>query len=276
MPLTDTAIRTAKPTDAARKMADEKGLYLLLQPTGGKLWRYDYRFEGKRKTLALGSYPDVSLKAARERLGDARTLLTDGVDPSINRKAQKAAKATSAANSFEVVAREWFAKFKPGWTDGHSEKIIARLERDIFPWVGSRPIADVKAPELLACLRRVEKRGAVETAHRALQNCGQVFRYAIATGRVERDVAADLRGALPPVKQTHRAAITEPKAIGELMRAIDGYSGSLVTVCAMKLAPLVFLRPGELRQAQWSEIDLDRAEWNIPAERMKMREPHLV
>ena len=276
MPLTDTAIRTAKPADKPRKMADEKGLYLLLQPTGGRLWRFDYRFEGKRKTLALGAYPDVTLKAARERLGDARTLLADGVDPSLNRKAQNAAKATSAANSFEVVAREWFAKFKPQWTDGHSEKILARLERDIFPWVGGRPIADVKAPEILACLRRVEKRGAIETAHRALQNCGQVFRYGIATGRVERDIAADLRGALPPVKQTHRAAITEPKAIGELMRAIDGYSGSLVTVCAMKLAPLVFLRPGELRQAQWSEIDLDRAEWNIPAERMKMREPHLV
>lgn len=276
MPLTDTAIRTAKPADKPRKMADEKGLYLLLQPTGGKLWRFDYRFEGKRKTLALGAYPDVTLKAARERLGDARTLLADGVDPSLNRKAQNAAKATSAANSFEVVAREWFAKFKPQWTDGHSEKILARLERDIFPWVGGRPIADVKAPEILACLRRVEKRGAIETAHRGLQNCGQVFRYAIATGRAERDIAADLRGALPPVKQTHRAAITEPKAIGELMRAIDGYSGSLVTVCAMKVAPLVFLRPGELRQAQWSEIDLDRAEWNIPAERMKMREPHLV
>jgi integrase len=276
MPLTDTAIRTTKTPDTARKLTDEKGLYLLLQPTGGKLWRFDYRFGGKRKTLALGAYPDVSLKAAREKLADARTLLADGVDPALNRKAQKSAKALSAANSFEVVAREWFAKFKPKWTDGHSEKIIARLERDVFPWVGSRPIADVKAPEILACLRRVEHRGAVETAHRALQNCGQVFRYAIATGRAERDVAADLRGALPPVKQTHRAAITEPKAIGELMRAIDGYSGSLVTVCAMKLAPLVFLRPGELRQAQWSEIDLDRAEWNIPAERMKMREPHLV
>jgi integrase len=276
MPLTDTAIRTTKTPDTARKLTDEKGLYLLLQPTWGKLWRFDYRFGGKRKTLALGAYPDVSLKVAREKLADARTLLADGVDPALNRKAQKSAKALSAANSFEVVAREWFAKFKPKWTDGHSEKIIARLERDVFPWVGSRPIADVKAPEILACLRRVEHRGAVETAHRALQNCGQVFRYAIATGRAERDVAADLRGALPPVKQTHRAAITEPKAIGELMRAIDGYSGSLVTVCAMKLAPLVFLRPGELRQAQWSEIDLDRAEWNIPAERMKMREPHLV
>jgi integrase len=276
MPLTDTAIRTTKTPDTARKLADEKGLYLLLQPTGGKLWRFDYRFGGKRKTLALGAYPDVSLKAAREKLADARTLLADGVDPALNRKAQKSAKALSAANSFEVVAREWFAKFKPQWTDGHSEKIIARLERDVFPWVGSRPIADVKAPEILACLRRVEHRGAVETAHRALQNCGQVFRYAIATGRAERDVAADLRGALPPVKQTHRAAITEPKAIGELMRAIDGYSGSLVTVCAMKLAPLVFLRPGELRQAQWPEIDLEKAEWNLPPERMKMREPHLV
>ena len=277
MALTDTAVRNAKPTDEPYPITDARGLSILIQPTGGKWWRFRYRRpNGKPNMISLGVYPDVSLKDARERRDAARKLLADGIDPSLTRKATKAAKAERGANSFEVVAREWFATFKPQWTDGHSEKIIARLERDIFPWVGSRPIADLKAPEILACLRRVENRGAVETAHRGLQNCGQVFRYAIATGRAERDIAADLRGALPPVKQTHRAAITEPKAIGELMRAIDGYSGSLITVSAMKLAPLVFLRPGELRQAQWSEIDLDSAEWNIPAERMKMRLPHLV
>ncbi len=274
--LSDIETRNAKPQAKPYKLSDERGLYLLVQPSGGKLWRFDYRHEGKRKTLALGGYPDTKLKDARERRDVARKQLADGIDPSENRKAQKQARDDLNANSFEVVAREWFGKFQPTWTEGHSSKIISRLERDIFPWVGARPIAEVKAPELLKCLRRVENRGALETAHRALQNCGQVLRYAIATGRAERDISADLRGALTPVRQSHHAAITDPQAIGELLRAIDGYSGSLVTKCALRLAPLVFLRPGELRQAEWSEIDLDKAEWNIAAERMKMREPHLV
>jgi integrase len=274
--LSDIQTRNAKPQAAPYKLADERGLYLLVKPSGGKLWRFDYRHEGKRKTLALGAYPDTPLKAARDRRDTARKQLADGIDPAENRKAQKQTRNDLNGNSFEVIAREWFAKFQPTWTAGHSSKIISRLERDIFPWVGSRPIAEVKAPELLKCLRRVENRGALETAHRALQNCGQVMRYAIATGRAERDISADLRGALAPVRQSHHAAITDPQAIGELLRAIDGYSGSFVTKCALRLAPRVFLRPGELRQAEWSEIDLDKAEWNIPAERMKMREPHLV
>ncbi|TAK90270.1 MAG: DUF4102 domain-containing protein [Burkholderiaceae bacterium] len=276
MPLTDTAVRNSKPGDKPVKLYDEKGLFLLVAPAGGKWWRMKYRFDGKEKLLSLGTYPDTSLKEAREKRDTARKHLSNGTDPGENRKAQKLARADLAANSFEVVAREWFAKFEPKWTAGHSSKIIARLERDLFPWIGAKPIAELKAPELLACLRRVENRGAVETAHRALQNCGQVMRYAIATGRAERDIAADLRGALSPVKPTHLAAITEPKAIGELMRAIDAYNGSFITKCAMRLAPLVFLRPGELRQAEWNEINLEQAEWNIPAERMKMREPHLV
>jgi len=276
VPLTDTAIRNAKASAKAVKLSDEKGLFLLVTAAGGKWWRLKYRFGGKEKLLSLGTYPDVSLRDARERRDSARKLLADGVDPGEHRKAKKQARADLAANSFEVVAREWFAKFEPTWTEGHSDKIIRRLERDIFPWIGGRPIAEIKALELLACLRRVEDRGALETAHRALQNAGQVFRYAIATGRAERDISADLRGALPPVRPTHHAAIMDPKEIGALLRAIDGYAGSLVTRCAMQLAPLVFLRPGELRQAEWSEIDLDKAEWNIPAERMKMREPHLV
>ncbi|MDO9449446.1 MAG: integrase arm-type DNA-binding domain-containing protein [Rugosibacter sp.] len=274
--LSDIETRNAKPQAKPYKLSYERGLYLLVKPSGGKLWRFDYRHEGKRKTLALGGYPDTKLKDARERRDVARKQLADGIDPSENRKAQKQARENLNANSFEVVAREWFGKFQPTWTEGHSSKIISRLERDIFPWVGSRPIAEVKAPELLKCLRRVENRGALETAHRALQNCGQVLRYAIATGRAERDISADLRGALAPVRQSHHAAITDPQAIGALLRAIDGYNGSLVTKCALRLAPLVFLRPGELRQAEWSEIDLDKAEWNIAAERMKMREPHLV
>jgi len=175
-----------------------------------------------------------------------------------------------------VFCAEWLPKFSPNWAPSHGDKIIRRLERDVFPWLGARAIAGINAPELLTTLRRIEDRGAVETAHRALQNCGQVFRYAIATGRAERDPTGDLRGALPPVKQTHHAAITDPKAIGELLRAIDGYEGSFVTKCALCLAPLVFVRPGELRNAEWTEINLDLGEWNIPAERMKMREPHLV
>ena len=276
MSLTDTTIRTAKSAEKPVKLSDEKGLYLLVTPAGGKWWRLDYRFSGKRKTLSMGVYPDVGLKDARERRDEARKLLADGINPGETRKAMKASKAGRAANSFEVVAREWFAKFSAKWAPSHAEKIIRRLERDIFPWIGSRPIAEVTAPELLAVLRRIEERGAVETAHRAHQNCGQVFRYAIATGRAERDPSPDLRGALPAVKQTHHAAITELKAIGELLRAIDGYQGSFITRCALRLAPLVFVRPGELRKAEWSEIDLDKAEWNIPAKRMKMREPHLV
>lgn len=285
MPLTDTAIRNAKPgiTPAGKetggkpyKMGDAGGLYLEVAPAGGKWWRLKYRYDGKEKRLSLGVYPDVSLKDARQRRDDARKLLADGVDPGENRKAAKAAKAERATNSFEVIAREWFAKNSASWVSNHGDRIIRRLERDIFPWIGGKPIAEITAPQLLAVLRRIEERGAVETAHRAHQNCGQIFRYAIATGRTERDPSPDLKGALPPVKQTHHAAITEPKAIAELLRAMGGYQGHFVTKCALRLAPLFFVRPSELRKAEWVEFDLDKAEWNIPAERMKMREPHLV
>lgn len=276
MPLTNTAIQKVKPADKSFRMFDGGGLYLEVSPSGGKLWRFKYRFDGKEKRLALGKYPDVSLKNARERRDEARTLLAGGVDPSKNREAQKAARAERQANSFEVVAREWFEKFKPNWVQGHSDKVIRRLERDVFPWVGALPISEVRAPNLLACLRRIEGRGVVETAHRALQSCGQIFRYAVATGRADRDPTGDLRGALSNAKGKHLASITDPRAVAGLLRACDGYQGSFVTKCALRLAPLVFVRPGELRNAQWEEINLDRAEWNIPAERMKMREPHLV
>ena len=276
MALTDTAIKNAKPGAKPAKLADEKGMFLLVTPAGGKWWRLKYRIGGKEKLLSLGTYPEVSLKDARERRDDARKLLASGIDPSENRKAVKAAKTDRAANSFEVIAREWYAKNAASWAENHGSRIIRRLERDIFPWIGGKPIADITAPDLLAVLRRIEERGAAETAHRAHQNCGQVFRYAIATGRAERDPSPDLKGALPAVKQTHRAAITDPKAIGGLLRAIDEYQGQFVTQCALRLAPLVFVRPGELRKAEWTEFDLDNAEWNIPAERMKMREPHLV
>jgi integrase len=251
-------------------------MYLELSPAGGKWWRLKYRFGGKEKRLSLGTYPDTGLAEAREKRDTARKLLAAGIDPSEQRKAAKAAGEERSANSFEVIAREWHAKQSVTWVDLHASRIMLRLENDIFPWLGSRPIAVITAKELLATVNRIVDRGAVESAHRVLQNCGQVFRYAIATGRAERNPATDLRGALPPVKQTHHAAIIEPNAIGGLLRAMDSYNGSLVTKCALRLAPLLFVRPGELRQAEWSEFDLEGAQWNIPAEKMKMREPHLV
>lgn len=276
MPLTDTAIRKAKPTGKVQRLFDGGGLYLEISPAGGKLWRLKYRHGGKEKRLAFGTYPDTSLASARDKRDAARKLLAAGVDPGEHRKAEKAAGDDRAANSFEVVAREWLGKHSPTWAASHGDKIAARLERDLFPWIGRRPIADITAKDLLATINRITDRGAIETAHRALQNCGQVFRYAIVTGRADRNPATDLRGALPPVKPSHHAAILEPAAIGGLLRAIDGYQGGFVTKCALRLAPLVFVRPGELRQAEWAEIDLDAAEWNIPADKMKTGEPHLV
>lgn len=276
MPLTDVVVRNAKPSEKAQRLFDGGGLYLEISPAGGKWWRLKYRFDGKEKRLSLGVYPDVSLKEARDRRDAARKLLADGVDPGANRKIQKAARVEQAANSFEVVAREWYAKHSPGWAASHASKIIRRLENDVFPWVGSKPISDITAPELLSTVRRIEGRGALDTAHRALQNCGQIFRYAVATGRTDRDPSGDLRGAVPPARPNHYASIVEPDGVGELLRAIEGFRGTLVVMSALKLAPLLFVRPGELRKAEWSEINLDAAEWNIPAERMKARRAHLV
>ena len=273
--LTDTTCKNAKPEAKPYRKADEKGLYLDVRPNGSKYFRLKYRFGGKEKLLALGVYPETSLAQARAKRDEARKQLAQGVDPGENRKAMKAAQ-TADGETFEVIAREWFAKYRPTWTASHADKIIARLEKDIFPWIGKQPIASITPRQVLDCLRRIEARGALDTAHRAGQNCSQIFRYAVATDRAERDPCPDLRGALPPVKQKHFSAVTEPKAIGALLRAIDGYQGQFVTCCALKFAPLVFVRPGELRQAEWVEIDLDRAEWCIPAERMKMKEPHIV
>lgn len=261
MPLTDTSIRNAKPRDKPYKLFDEKGLFLLVTPTGGKWWRLKYKFSSKEKQLSLGVYPDVSLKDARTRRDDARKLLAGDIDPSENRKVQKAVKVERAANSFEVVAREWYAKLAPNWSDAHRVRVIQLFERDVFPWIGGRAIADLKPLDLLTMARRIENRGALETAHRSLGNCGQVFRYAIAAGRAERDVSADLRGALPPVKGTHFAAVTEPKQVAELLRTLDGYQGTFTVASALRLAPLVFVRPGELRRAEWKDVDLDSAEW---------------
>ncbi len=261
MPLTDTAIRYLKPGEKPFKVFDERGLFLFVTPSGGKWWRFRYRCNGREKQLSLGVYPDVGLKAARTRRDEARERVAAGIDPSAHRKALKVAQAYRLANSFEVVAREWYERFSPSWAANHGPRVLRRLERDIFPCIGSRPISEIKAPELLAAVRRAENRGVLETAHRALATCGQVFRYAIATGRAERDIARDLRGALPPAKGEHFAAVTDPKKVGELLRAFNAYHGSLIVSCALRLAPLVFVRPGELRSAEWAHIDFDAAEW---------------
>jgi integrase len=274
MALTDTAVKNAKSDGKTVKMFDERGLYLELSPSGGKWWRLKYRFDNKEKRLSLGVYPDVRLKNARDRQDEARKLLANGIDPSENRKTQKAVHADRAANSFEVVAREWFAKYAKTWAASHSERVVRLFERDIFPWIGGRPVADVTAPEILTVVRRIEARGALETAHRALGNCGQVFRYAVATGRALRNPSGDLRGALSPVKKSHFAAATEPKQVADILRAMDGYEGTLTVRCALRLAPLVFVRPGELRKAEWEDIDLDAAEWRYTV--TKTNTPHIV
>lgn len=275
MPLTDLAVKNAKPGQKTVRLRDDRGLYLEISPKGGKWWRLRYMIKGKANMLSLGVYPDVSLKDARERRDEARKLIANGIDPSQARKEEKA-EAAAEALTFERVAREWYERFKPQWSPSHSLDVIQRLEKNVFPQLGPRPIRDITAPELLAAVRLIEGRGAVESARRVLQMCGQIFRYAIATGQADRDLAADLRGALPPAREKHHASITDPKAVAQLLRAIDGYEGSMVARCALRLAPLVFVRPGELRHAEWSEIDLDKAEWRIPAEKMKMREQHIV
>lgn len=274
MPLTDTSIRKAKPADKPFRLFDGGGLYLEVAPSGGKLWRLKYRFSEKEKRLSFGTYPAVSLASARKRRDQAREQLAQEIDPGLYRKVQKAATLERAANSFEVVAREWFSKHSANWAETHASKIIDRLEKDVFPWVGGRPIAEITAPEVLTVLRRIEGRGALDTAHRAHQNCGQVFRYAIATGRATRDPAADLRGALAPAKHKHFASITEPAKVGELLRAIDAFQGTFVVQCALRLAPLLFVRPGELRKATWDGFDLDKAEWRYSV--TKTKTDHIV
>jgi integrase len=276
MPLTDVAIQRAKPRPKPYKIFDTDGLFLLVRPNGAKWWRLKYRFGGKEKLLSLGIYPHVTLKDARERRDKERKKLAHFIDPAASRKVDKAAWDESQANTFEVVAREWIASRASIWTPSNTKKTTRRLELDAFPWFGKRPIMEITAPEMLAALRKTEARGAIGTAHRVLESCGQVFRYAIATGRAQRDTAADLRGALKPVKEGHFAAITNPTDIGPLLRSMHDYQGSAVTRAALRLTPLVFLRPGELRRGEWTEIDFDKAEWRLPADRMKMKQPHIV
>lgn len=248
--LSVTAINNAKPKDKPYKIADEKGLYLLIQSSGSKLWRLDYRFDDKRKTLALGSFPEVSLASARDRRNDAKKLLANDppIDPSENRKVEKATNKLNAANSFKLVARAWWESYMKGKAESHKEKVIRRFELYLFPWIGSKPISAITAPQILEVIKRIEKLNKLETAHRTLQAAGQVFRYAVQNGFTIRDVTADLKGALPPTSVKHMAAFTEPKQIAELLRAIDGFSGTLTVQCALRLSPLVFVRPSELRQ----------------------------
>ncbi len=274
MPLTVNAIRHARSSEKSRKMFDGGGLYLEISPKGYKWWRLKYRFGGKEKRLALGVFPVVPLKEARRRREEARQLLDRKIDPSEHRKAQRAAGDDRSGVNFEAVAREWFTKHAPYWVPGHASRVLRRLELDILPWIGGKPIATITAHQIWAVIRRIEQRGAVESAHRALQKCGQVFRYAVATGRAERDLTVDLRGALPHVKETHLAALTDPKQIGPLLRVLDDYKGSLIVRCALRLAPLVFVRPGELRRAEWSDIDLDVTEWRFTV--TKTDTSHLV
>jgi len=272
--LSDVALKKAKQQPTAYKLYDTGGMFVLVAPTGGKLWRLKYRFAGKEKLLSLGAYPEVSLADARIKRDEARKQLHDGVDPGEARKAVKRARASSAANSFEAIAREWHTKFANTWAPSHADRVLRLLERDVFPWIGHRPIAEIAAPELLAVLRRIESRGALETAFRARVYSGLVFRYALHTGRADRDPAADLRGALPPKKNGHFAAATNPEQLGDLLRALDGYKGSPVVRAALLLAPMVFVRPGELRGARWADIDLDAAEWRFTVPKTKT--PHIV
>ncbi len=269
--LTDTKVRATRPRERQYKLFDERGLFLIVYSNGRRGWRFRYRYGGREKLISLGTYPEISLKKARKRRDDARELVADGIDPSAKRQAERLAQA----DTFEAVAIEWLTMADKAATDTVAT-MRRRLESYIFPYIGKKPIADITAPDLLMALRRIESRGTYETAHRTRSACGRIFRYAIATGRAERDVAADLKGALAPTHVQSFAAITDPKRIRGLLRAIDGYQGQPTVMAALKLAPLVFVRPGELRAAEWSEIDLPAGEWRIPAKRTKMRTPHLV
>ncbi len=273
--LTDTKLRKLQPKARLYRVSDEKGLNLEVHPNGGRYWRLRYRHAGKQKMLSLGTYPDTSLRGARAARDAARKLIAEGTDPSAKRQQDKLTAHMASETAFELVAREWLA--------GRSElakttraKLEWLLGTHAYPWIGNRPIDEITAPELLATLRRIESLGKLETAQRLKRVCGQVFRYAIATGRAERDPSADLRGALKTSKARHHATITEPAKVGGLLRAIAGFEGSFVVGSALKLAPLVFVRPGELRKAEWSEMDLDAALWRIPGEKMKMGETHMV
>ncbi len=275
MPLTDAKIKAAKPKAKEYTLNDGEGLSLVINPKGRKWWRFRYQVNGKRTMLSLGAYPYISLQEARLKRGDMKTQIAKGYDPSRKRKEDK--RKASASEAFEAIAREWFGKQEPGWSERHSKTTMERMEKNIFPYIGGRAISDLGVEDMLGVVQRCEKRGAVETARRIRQIMSQIFRYAVAAGRAERDPAADIKGAIPPARKIkHHASITDPKKVGPLLRAIDEFSGTLVVHCALKLAPLVFVRPGELRQAEWNEFDLEAREWRIPEEKMKGGSVHIV
>lgn len=276
MGLTDTFVKQVKQVKSSGdKYSDGQGMYLLVT-AAGKYWRMDYRFLGKRKTLALGVYPAVSLAKARARRQDARELLADSIDPGAAKRDEKNARLVAALHTFEAVAHTWLDKTKADRAATTQEKVRNWLAKDIFPAIGALPISTIKPRDVLVAVQKIEARGAIESAHRVKQLCGQVFRFAIATGLAERDVTADLKGALTSIPESHFAAITEPDEAAKLLRAIHGYGGHPYSTAALKLSPLVFVRPGELRSAEWSELDLDAAEWRIPGHKMKMKNDHIV
>jgi integrase len=276
-PLSDTQIKNAKPKDNPYKLADGGGLYLEVMPTGKKLWRMKYQqASGKESRLSFGIYPAVSLLQARKKRDAARELKAAGTDPGQLKRDEKQAKTVAAANTFELVAWAWLEKTSATRAATTHDKITSWLKRDVFPFIGTMPVATIRAMDVLATVQKMEARGVIDSAHSVKRLCGQILRFAVATGLAERDVTIDLKGALSVALQTHYAAITEPKQVGELMRAIFAYSGHPYAVAALKLSPLVFVRPGELRSAEWAEIDLDAAEWRIPGAKMKMKVDHLV
>jgi len=275
MSITDILARTAKPKEKPYKIADEKSLYLYIKPNGGKYWRYKYYFGGKEKVLALGVYPEISLKEAREKHSEARKMIRDGIDPSQAKKDKKHQLGVETENTFEIIAREWLDNRKEGWTARHARYTLKRLEADIFPTLGSKPINKITAHELLFTIKEVEKRDALDLTHRLLQICGQIFRYAVITAKVERDITADLRGGLKTRKKENFSYLKEDE-LPEFFSRLDAYTGELQTKLGLKLLILTFVRSTELRGARWEEFSVEKAEWRIPAERMKMKELHIV
>jgi integrase len=276
MLLSVSSVKNAKGKEKDYKKPDGRGLYLLVKKTGAKYWRFKYRFEGKEKLLALGVFPDVTLARARDLRDEAKKQLASGIDPSDVRRAAKQNKDNASTNSFEFVAKEWFGRHMANKSDGHKIRITRLLEKDLYPSIGNRPISEITAPEMLTALRKIESRGVIETAHRAKYAASQIFRYAVATGRAERDPCPDLKGALPPKNRKHFAAITEPKKAGQLLIAIDGFQGTPAVHAALKLSPLLFARPGELRHMEWTEIIWEDSRWEIDAAKMKMKQSHIV
>lgn len=284
--LTDVAIRNAKPQDKDTRLTDGSGLYLLVKTNGAKWWRFDYTINRTRKTLSVGVYPTVSLLDARRKADEARSTVANGVDPSDVRKSKKAEQQFNLENqkrieegkpaldSFEHVALEWFDKMMVNKSENYKSRVLAALKRDTFPWIGSRPISEIKAAELLVVIQRIENRNAIETAHRMLQTCGQIFRYAQSTARAENDITQALKGALAPVINSNFAAMTDPQKVKPLLQAIENYNGSFIVKCALQLAPLVFVRPGELRQAEWQHVDFENREWRFLV--TKTKTPHIV